>query len=60
MSSNPRSINSQPVNAQEAYNRQQYRSQDVTKDKVEPQSGPVANRARAAGRKTETNSKDQP
>jgi len=60
MSTNPRSINYTPVNADEAYNRQNYRAQDVAKDREDPQPGPVEDRARAMRRVTRTGSKDKP
>jgi hypothetical protein len=55
-SDNPRSINYGSVGDDEAYNRQQYRAQDRTKDADNPQVGPLEDRARAARRATRTNS----
>ena len=49
-------INAEAVNSHEAYNRGQFRRQDILKDREDPQVGPVENRRRTASRRTRTNS----
>lgn len=49
-------VNPERTNADEAYNRAQFRRQDILKDREDPQPGPVENRRRAAGRRYRTGS----
>lgn len=49
-------VNPQRTNPNEAYNRSQFRRQDVLKDREDPQVGPVEDRSRAAGRRHRTGS----
>lgn len=44
-------INAEKVDSHDAYNRAQFRRQDVVKDREDPQVGPLENRSRASRRR---------
>lgn len=43
-------INPQAIDADDAYNKIQFRAQDTAKDREDPQVGPVENRSRTIDR----------